>query len=312
MTIVSSPLAAYGFAFGDGTNQFLFGGPEYRDTTGTLIYGAPGIQVLNVEGLEALPGIRSQDLNRGYADGSFTGRDFLDSRTLIFTLQIMSDSSHSMQYYLGELRKYLTMQRAGTSVLQVYFPGNESPYARGVCRMYGRVRRRSIAVDQNYSYGKAIAVLEFYCPDPRVYDDAIDPVTVSSLSSTARTYNRTYNLTYSVGVPGSTGALTVMNAGSYETWPTFTIAGSTCSGPVLTNNTTGDVLAFPNLSLGASDTLVMDSDLKTVLINGVASRNTMTAGSRWFPLPPGEPQSLSLSTTAGSASCTVAFRNAYI
>lgn len=306
MTLASAPFAAYGFAFGDGgSNQFLFGGPASGSNP------APGVQVLQVEGLESFPGLRTQDLGRGYMDGAFTGRDFVDSRTITFTLQIMSDANHTMQYYLGELQKYLMVQRTGTSVLQVYFPGTESPYARGVRRLYGRVRRRQITMDPNYVYGRAIAMLEFYCPDPRVYNDSVSSYTISSLAAYGRTYNRTYPLTYVTVIPGSTGNVTVTNAGNYETWPTFTITGD-CVAPILTNTTTGDVLSFPNLTLGASDVLAIDSDLRTVVINGVPSRNTMTAVSRWFPLPPQTAQTLALSTTSGTASCVVTYRDAYI
>lgn len=307
MTLASAPFAAYGFAFGDGgSNQFLFGGPTDGSNP------APGVQVLQVDGLESFPALRVQDINRGYMDGSFTGRDFLDARTITFTLQIMSDANHTMQYYLGELQKYLMMQRTGTNVLQVYFPGTEAPYVRGVRRLYGRVRRRAITMDPNYVYGRAVATLEFYCPDPRVYNDQLSSYPISSIAAFGRTYNRTYPLQYVTVLPGSTGSVTVTNQGNYETWPQLTIAGSSCAAPVITNLTTGDVLSFPNLVLGSADTLVIDSDLRTVTINGVPSRNTMTAVSRWFPLPPQVSQTLGVTCSAGTASCTVTYRDAYI
>ena len=366
----------YQFAFGDGTGstQWVFGGP-----------GA-GVQVLQVDGLEGLPNLRTQDANRGYMDGSFSGRDFVDARVVTFQLQIMSDNTNSMQTYLAELQQYLMPQRSGMNVLQMYLPGG-----RGVRRLYGRVRKRQILIDPQYVYGRALATLEFYCPDPRIYNDTAASYTINSLSSSSRTYNRQYGYsttsntigtgsktftvpaglgylsgqavtaqsqgtpsaymigtitsyssttlvvnipstagstggsgtftdwailgpTYPTAVSGSSGSQSVTNVGNYETWPTFSISTSStsCSGIIVSNYTTGDVLSFPNLTLGASDTLVLDSDLRTVLINGSPARNTMSVASRWFPLPPATKQIIGLSAATGTALCTISYRDAYI
>lgn len=76
MPTVSS-LNNYSFAF----NGYVFGG------------GSSMHQVLEVDGLEALPGIRNQDDNRGYADGMFTGNDFLAGRDITITILTLGNSS---------------------------------------------------------------------------------------------------------------------------------------------------------------------------------------------------------------------------
>jgi hypothetical protein len=76
MPTVSS-LNNYSFAF-DG---YVFGG------------GSSMHQVLAVDGLEALPGIRNQDDNRGYADGMFTGNDFLAGRDITISILTLGNSS---------------------------------------------------------------------------------------------------------------------------------------------------------------------------------------------------------------------------
>lgn len=300
MTIASAPSAAYGFAFGDGTSQWLFGG------------AGQGVQVLQVEGLESFPELRTQDNPRGYMDGAFSGRDFLNSRSIMFTLQVMGDGASptsSFQTYLGELRQYLMPQRAGTGVLQFNIPG------RGVQRVNARVRRRQITLDPVYTYGRAVALIEFFCPDPRIYDDTLSAYTLTSASSALRTYNRNYNLTYTGG-SGSLGYVTVANNGNYETWPTFTIGpagtGNACVAPTINNLTTGDTIAFPSLSMSATDVLVVDADLRTVLLNGVAARNAMSNASRWFSLPVGSPQTLQFTVASGTQTLEVTYRNAYI
>jgi hypothetical protein len=300
MTISTAPYAAYGFAFGDGTSQWLFGG------------AGQGVQVLQVDGLESFPELRTQDNSRGYMDGAFSGRDFLNSRTITMTLQIMGDGASptsSFQTYLAELRQYLLPQRSGTGVLQFNIPG------RGVQRVNARVRRRQITLDPLYTYGRATAMVEFFCPDPRIYSDTLSSYTLSSASTSFRSYPRTYNLVYTGG-SGSTGALTVTNQGNYETWPTFTIGalsgGSVCSAPTITNLTTQQVISFPSLSMSATDVLVVDSDLRTVLLNGVAARNALSTSSRWFSLPVGTPQSLQFTVGSGTQTLTLTYRDAYI
>jgi hypothetical protein len=76
MPTVSS-LANYSFAF----NGYVFGGSNSMH------------QILAVDGLEALPGIRNQDDNRGYADGMFTGNDFLSGRDITITVLTLGNSS---------------------------------------------------------------------------------------------------------------------------------------------------------------------------------------------------------------------------
>jgi hypothetical protein len=52
---------------------------QYSFSFNNQVFGGAGspYQIQSVDGLEALPDIRSQDDNRGYADGMFSGRDFL-------------------------------------------------------------------------------------------------------------------------------------------------------------------------------------------------------------------------------------------
>jgi hypothetical protein len=76
MPTVSS-LEQYSFAF----NGYVFGG------------GSSMHQILDLSGLESLPSIRNQDDNRGYADGMFTGNDFLSGREITATILTTGNSS---------------------------------------------------------------------------------------------------------------------------------------------------------------------------------------------------------------------------
>lgn len=285
---MATPASPYTFAF----NGWLFGGP------------GQGVQVLQVDGLEDVPTLRTQDESRGYTDGMFSGRDFLGGRVVTVNLQIMSDSLNPMQTYLTQLKQYLISQQTGLGTLQLYLPN------RGVQRLYARVRRRSISIDPDYVYGRAEAKVEFFCPDPRIYNDLQSSASVTANAGSLRAYNRTYNMTYSIA-SGGTGFATVTQVGNYETWPVFTITGA-CSSPIITNVTTGQTLTFPTLTMTAADTLTVNSDLRTVLLNGGAARNLLGNTSSWWSLLPNVASTFTLSAAAGTPSATITFRDAYI
>jgi hypothetical protein len=263
-----------------------------------------GVQVLSIDGLEDLPSLRVQDETRGYQDGMLTGRDFLNARVIVMELQIMSDANNPFTTYLAQAKANLISQTSGVSTLKLYLPG------RTVQVVYGRIRRRNIRIDPQYTYGKATAHVEFFCPDPRIYNDTQSSLLLNPITGRLRTYNRTYNLAYTATSAGAYSG-TVTNAGNYETWPTFTLTG-TMNAPVITNTTTGEKLSFPLVSLTGSDTLVVNSDLRTVTLNGASARNLLSTDSTWFSFDPGVTTSITASVASGTGLCTINYRDAYI
>jgi len=282
----------YVFSF----NNWLFGGP------------GQGVQILQIDGLEDVPNLRTQDDNRGYADGMFTGRDFLDGRYITMVLQIMTGSDGTpMSTYLNELKANLVSQQTGTSPLIYTIPGE------GTRLINARVRKRAISIDPNYSYGFAKASVQFFCPDPRLYSNTLVSNTLSPLSTRFRTYARTYPMTYTPSGTSGTNSATVTNNGNYTTFPTITVSGS-CVGPVVAGTVNGVrySLAFPTLALGSTDQLVINNDLRTVTLNGSPVRNLLQNGSQWFGFPPGVPATVDYAVTSGSGTCTFTYRDAYI
>jgi len=283
---VATPSSNYQFAF----NGWLFGG------------AGQGVQILAVDGLESQPDLRVQDDIRGYLDGYFSGRDFLNGRTVQFTLQVMNDANASMQIYLAELKANLTPQQTGTGSLQFILPG------RSLQLLNARVRKREIMLDPDYVYGRSIAQLEMFCPDPRIYDNATQQLNLTPSSGLGRVYDRTYNLVYNTGVAGNSGTAT--NSGNTTTWPTFTITGS-CVNPVVLNSTTGAAISFV-VTMNGNDVLVIDPELRSVTLNGVSARNLLSNSSTWWGLPPGS-TTIGYSAQSDSGSTLNAtWRNAYI
>lgn len=293
-------LLNYRFAF----NDFEFGG-------GNSVY-----QILTLDGLEDLPVIRNQDDNRGYQDGMWTGRDFLSGRTLVFTMTIRGDSNYSMNYYLDQLQANLVPQQQGTGLLQFQMPGSD------LQRIDARVRRRSIQVNPDYSSGLATATYEFFCPDPRYYDDQLKTTDLTDSTAIAgRTYNRVYTATATnpsnpnetgMSYGGGAGAPNLItNDGWTTTYPVITIQGPAIN-PKITNVTAGAFLLI-DATLGTNDELILNTDYRTVTLNGINRRALLNNSSTWFAAPPGTSYYTFTATgTDGNTACVVTWRNAYI
>lgn len=294
-------LLNYRFAF----NDFEFGG-------GDSVY-----QIMTIDGLEDLPVIRNQDDNRGYQDGMWTGRDFLSGRTLTFVMTVRGDSNYSMSHYLNLLQTNLIPQQQGTGLLQFQLPDND------LQRINARVRRRAVTINTDYSSGLATATYEFFCPDPRYYDDQLQSTDLINATAVAgRTYNRVYTTPpnsgsnnpledgmYFGGGAGSPNLIT--NYGWATTNPVITIQGP-CVNPKVTNVTAGYFLLV-DTAMGTGDTLVLNTDLRTVTLNGINRRALLNNASTWFAAPPGTSYYTFTATgTDGNTACVVSWRSAYI
>jgi hypothetical protein len=262
----------YSFAF----NNQVFGGE-----------GSP-YQILSVDGLESLPGIRNQDDNRGYADGMFSGRDFLAGRTISIIFQTFGNALGSAQVNYNTIQSVLLPQTSGTTPL--YFKLPASPTQEQFIN--ARVRGLRTTLDPNYTYGMITSQVEFFCPDPNYYNNNLQTATMAYLPPTGRTYNRVYNLIYT---PATNNISTsVNNIGWATTYPTINIYGPIID-PVIGNATTGNSLTF-NCTLTGSDVLTVDLYNKLITLNGTSARNLLASGT-WFGAPPGQ----SIFTLTGQA-----------
>ena len=255
-----SSLSPYQFAF----NDFTFG-------AGTVY------SVIDVDGIASLPPLRTQDDNRGYVDGAYSGRDFYDGRTITFNIVTFGDSSHTAQYYYRALKTALAPQQIGS-------PGNLSTFqfrldsGDTLKTMAGRVRANETVIDADYTYGYIQSLITLYFPDPRYYDNTVQTATGSTVS--------------------------VANAGWASTCPIITIASPGASGTIYNGM---DTMAFANVNTGAN--LVIDLLYRTITQNSLASRNVLVGNSTWAYVPANTTLSF---VSSGMGSMSIAWQNAYI
>lgn len=288
MTTLTAP---YSFSF----NNQVFGG-----------LGSP-YQILSVDGLESVPGIRNQDDNRGYADGMFTGRDFLAGRTISIIFQTFASGLNSAQANLNTIQRVLLPQTSGTTPL--FFKLPSQPTSEQFIN--ARVRAFRTTIDPNYTYGYITSQVEFFCPDPRYYDNNTQTATLLYSTPSGRIYNRTYNLVYGGG--SGTLTTTVTNNGWTDTYPTITINGP-ITNPTIGNTTQSASMSF-NVVLSSTDAFVIDLYNKLITLNGQPARNTLISGSStWFSAQPGNNSFYftGTGTLAGTTQAVVEWESAYI
>lgn len=262
------------------TYQFAFNGLTFGA-------GTPYI-VENVDGLGGTSPLRVQDDNRGYIDGSYSGRDFYDARTVTFDILITGDGTHNAQYY------YKTLQAAFAPQALGYYvdPTGTTPAANqlqlfqfqltsdtGPKRMYGRARGVNTLINPEFGFGYIMCQAQFFFPDPRYYDE------------TATTHTGT--------------SISVSNTGWATSCPVITIASPSSSGNITDGTTT---MYFANVSTGLG-ALTIDLLQRVIYLGGTPFRNLMTpASTGWLALAPNS--SGTWTSTVGSMS--VPYRNAYI
>lgn len=279
---------------------------EYSFSFNNQVFGGAGspYQIQSVEGLESLPEIRRQDDNRGYADGMFSGRDFLGGRSIFITFLTLASGSNTAQENYNTIQSVLLPQTSGTTPLYFLLNGSEQ-------FINARVRGLRTSVDPNYTYGYIVSQVEFFCPDPTYYSINDQTATLLYSPPTGRIYNRTYNLTYGGG--SSVITTTIANNGWATAYPTITINGP-IENPEVGSVTSGDSLLFDGIY---SDTDYLEIDLynKLITLNGAPARNLLTSGT-WFSAPPGNSNfyltGLAGSTLVNVTKAVVEWNSAYI
>ena len=278
---------------------------SYSFSFNGLTFGGTGspYQILSVDGLEGLPDIRNQDDNRGYADGMFSGRDFLGGRTVSIIINVFEANGFSAQANFNTLQSYLLPQTSGTTPLYFILPPSDEQFINA------RVRALKSTVDADYTYGYITAQVQFFCPNPCYFSYNQQTATLLFSPPTGRIYNRTYNLVYGGGSVQIT--TTVTNNGWTDAYPTITLNGP-ITNPVLGNTTQNASLDF-NVTLSSVDYLVVDLYNKLITLNGQPARNLLIEGT-WFSAQAGNNDFYltGVGTLAGTTQAVVTWNSAYV
>jgi hypothetical protein len=244
--------------------------------------------ITNIEGLGGTSPLRIQDDNRGYIDGSYSGRDFYDERTVYIDVTVLGGSGVTAQ------TNYKTLQNAFAPQPVGYYPdptgitssANQLKLFQyrlnantGDKNMYGRVRGLVTPIDPDFTYGYIKVRIQMTFPDPRYYDEMQN----TSLAS----------------------SVTLANAGWATSCPRIYVSTPSASG-VISDGTTN--MRFANAS-GSGD-MVIDLLQRVVYLGGIPTRNILTAASNgWLSLAP---NSGTKTWTSTIGNMVVYYQNAYV
>lgn len=241
---------------------------------GFVIGNGTPYTVTGIEGLGGTSPLRIQDDNRGYLDGSYSGRDFYDERTVFIDVTVLGSGSTTAQANYKSLQNAFAPQALG------YYPdptgltdirNQLKTFAfrlngnTGDMMMHGRSRGVQTPINADFTYGYIQTRIMLSFPDPRYY----------TFTATAH----------------SGSAFTVTNAGWAASCPTISIASVTATSGEITDGTIGSTtdgkthMYFANLLAG--DFLDVDLLSRIVYLNFYPSRNILTAASTgWLEMAP--------------------------
>lgn len=275
------------------------------DTRGSfngLNFGAgTSFGVFQREGLEDLPAIRSSDEDRPQEHGQFAGVDYVGPRQVILGLRAVARDLATFDNLKQQLQAAF---QVSASEIPLYFD-NSTRMVKARCR------RRQIPLELGKKLMAADVLVEFLATDPRIYDAIVTQASIGLPTNTGgMTFPASFPLAF--GSVGTGGLLTLVNSGTFPTRPVLTIQGP-IDNPVVENVTAGRLLSF-GISLASTDSLIVDLDARSVLLNGTASRrSSLRTGSSWWELAPGSSTiRFRANTYQAGAVLTVSYRSAWL
>lgn len=239
---------------------------------GDLQFG-PGnaYSVASIEGIDDLPGIRSQDLDKADQHGDYTGPDYTAARTVQITLNLLAASPDELRALTLALRRATQPQRQPAELQLLDWD----------IAVRGKVRKRALPYDAGNLWRAGSAAIEWYCADPYLYGLAEQSAATTAYSPAAgRTYPRTYPMTY--GDSGAAGKLTATNGGDSPAYPLFRIDGPVASPSIEQTNVSASLVFDTTLQPG--EFLTVDTRSRAVLFMGTTPRRSWLRGGAVWPL----------------------------
>lgn len=260
----------------------------------TIGNGTPFV-ITNIEGLGGTPALRIQDDNRGYLDGSYTGHDFYDERTIYIDVTVLEgDGKSAAENYLDlqsafapqSLGYYYdpTSQTPAADLLkEMFFKLNGAPQFSGDTgerAIWCRSRGLTTPISPEFTYGYIQTRIMLTAPDPRYY-------TLTTQSS-------------------ASNAVTTVNHGWATSCPIINIASVNLTQGYI-DDAEGPIMWFSGLTIG--DELIVDLLTRTIYVNGVPARNKMNAATTgWLEINP----NTTTTFTSNLGNMVIQYASAYI
>jgi hypothetical protein len=257
-----------------------------------------------VKGWDGAPSVGSV-IQRSADHGGWPAAQFLGPRIVTLTLMASAPSQPLRDTARAVLNQAVAI---GTtpSDLTTFTYGEPVP-KQAQCRLNG-----SASIGETYpTLCDVVFTIPLVCPDPRKYStsqqtvQAILPAPIINplaLPFATPVY-------FPGAIPAQDSAVSVLNAGTFETRPQITVTGPIVS-PAVVNGTYGQSISFSGLTMAATDVLTIDLDTRQSFLN--AAFYPADPFSQWFVAQPGANQIYLGGVTTGGASLTCSWQSAWI
>lgn len=258
--------------------------------------------VQSVEGWNGTPETRTAGSDRQADHGSFDAPAYYGSRVITaegFAVSPTRDLSMLAQDVMASVCGDMTRLTA----LIVVEPGR--PARR--CHVRLNAATKVAPVYGGYAFDWS---LQLKAPDPRRYADAETVITLTLPTGAGTGLTVPFTVPFSIPSSVATNAAAAVNDGTFSTRPVVTFYGPVVN-PAIANLTQGRTLAF-DYTVNAGETLTVDFDARSVLLNGDVSRAyAISPGSAWWEIQPGI-NDLQYQAGGGTGQATVTYRGAWL
>ncbi|MFJ8110421.1 hypothetical protein [Streptomyces sp. NPDC096132] len=275
-------------------------------TLGSLILGAVdsgGVAwfLQSLEGWDS-PDVRAEFTEREADHGAWASTVYLGARPITLGGTIVAPSRAALDQAMETLRV------AAGLTDTVLLVGETVP-------KQATVRRSGKLLVQHVTDTTATYSVMVTAADPRRYDATLSSATTNlPTSSGGLSFPITFPVTFSATV--TAGQIVAVNAGTADSRPVLTIAGPVVAPVVSGLYPDGTVRQLVyGQDLASGETLVIDTDAHTVLINGnVSRRRFMTVSNGWPTISASSSVIYQFQSTAynASATLTVQWRSAWM
>jgi hypothetical protein len=259
------------------------------------------VDITKVTGLDSAPFRESQRDHEG-VDGSFMDAEFEQGRSLVLEGMAYCNDGTQVEAFLDDLKWNWAPQ---SNLVNFYYK------APGVSERLLRVKPLGIRYDVETLRNTGCTNIQFqaFAEDPRIYNSDLINVNLSQGVAVVSGIGFPLGFPFGFGDVASPESSNVQNLGNRPTPATITIPGPV-TNPRIYNDTTGDQLSF-NITLTATDTLVIDLYYKTVRLNGTANRRATLSSPGWFLLQVGDNFLRYRADTSGNPPAVVSYRYAW-
>jgi len=275
---------------------------EFR---GLLMGGDTAYSIASISGLLDLPEMSNSDQDRLRRHGLRAGDDFLGGRSVVVTIEVYGADDQAFRRAITELRIALSPAQAPAPLVF------QLPAVAGGAqlRMGARIRNVSWPITTTHFHRVDEVVLEFFSTDPRLYSDLSASSAALPTAGGGLSFDATADFAF--GATSVGGELTLNNVGSFSTPVVFRIDGPVQTPRIIHNGL--DKELEMDITLLAGEFVLLDSESRTVLLGGTASRySSLTTDSEWFDLVPGVNQISFRGASTAAGSLTATFRSAWV